>query len=51
MYQDLKKSYWWPDIKSDVAKFVVACLVKNPILNINDLKDVNSVRHPSVEMG
>jgi len=35
MYQDLKKSYWWPDMKNDVGKFVVACLVKNPKLNIN----------------
>jgi len=26
MYQDLKKSYWWPGMKNDVAKFVVACL-------------------------
>jgi len=26
LYQDLKKSYWWPSMKSDVAKFVVACL-------------------------
>jgi len=26
MYQDLKKSYWWHDMKNDVAKSVVACL-------------------------
>jgi len=26
MYQDLKKSYWWPSMKNDVAKFVAACL-------------------------
>jgi len=26
MYQDLKKSYWWPGMKGDVAKFVAACL-------------------------
>jgi len=26
MYQDFKKSYWWHDMKNNVAKFVVACL-------------------------
>ena len=23
MYQDLNKSYWWPGMKNDVAKFVL----------------------------
>ena len=26
MYQDLKKIFWWPGMKKDVAKFVYACL-------------------------
>lgn len=26
MYQDLKKLFWWPGIKKDVAEFVYACL-------------------------
>jgi len=26
MCQDLKKSYWWHDMKNDVAKFVASCL-------------------------
>nr|GFC69605.1 putative reverse transcriptase domain-containing protein [Tanacetum cinerariifolium] len=26
MYQDLKKLYWWPNIKDDIATFVSKCL-------------------------
>ena len=26
MYQDLKKVYWWPGMKKDVAEFVQKCL-------------------------
>jgi hypothetical protein len=27
MYQDLKKEYWWPDMKKDVAEFVAQFIV------------------------
>jgi len=27
MYQDLKKLFWWPGMKKDIAEFVYACLV------------------------
>ncbi|KAI3825313.1 hypothetical protein L1987_06795 [Smallanthus sonchifolius] len=26
MYQDLKKEYWWPDMKNDVTEYVNKCL-------------------------
>src|ERR1051325_2842374 len=26
MYSDLKKIFWWPGLKQDVAQFVYACL-------------------------
>ena len=26
MYQDLKKIFWWPGMKRDVAQFVYVCL-------------------------
>ena len=26
MYQDLKKMFWWPSLKTDVASFVNKCL-------------------------
>lgn len=27
MYQDLKKLFWWPGLKRDIANFVYACLI------------------------
>ena len=27
MYQDLKASYWWSGMKSDVSEFVTKCMV------------------------
>lgn len=27
MYKDLKKKFWWPSIKRDIAKFVYECLI------------------------
>ena len=26
MYQDVKKGYWWPGMKKDIAEFVTKCL-------------------------
>lgn len=27
MYQDLKKDYWWPNMKKNIVKYVVECVV------------------------
>jgi hypothetical protein len=27
MYQDLKRLFWWPEMKKEIAEFVYACLV------------------------
>nr|GEY61395.1 hypothetical protein [Tanacetum cinerariifolium] len=41
MYQDLKKLYWWPNMKADIATFVSKCLtcakVKAKHQNTSDL--------------
>nr|KYP63293.1 hypothetical protein KK1_017862 [Cajanus cajan] len=26
MYHDIKKSFWWPSMKKEIAEFVAACL-------------------------
>ena len=40
MYHDLKKLFWWPGIKKEIAEFVYACLVvrsrKSSIRNRQD---------------
>lgn len=27
MYQDVKKRFWWPGMKRDIADFVVKCMI------------------------
>ena len=27
MYQDLRKTFWWPGMKKEISEFVYACLV------------------------
>nr|GFA41844.1 putative reverse transcriptase domain-containing protein [Tanacetum cinerariifolium] len=37
MYQDLKKLYWWPNMKADIATFVSKCLTSAKTDNIEKL--------------
>ena len=27
MYHDLKRNYWWPNMKTEIAEFIARCLV------------------------
>ena len=27
MYKDLKKNYWWPGMKTEIAKFLARCIL------------------------
>ncbi|XP_058775203.1 uncharacterized protein LOC131649459 [Vicia villosa] len=48
MYQDLKKIFWWPQMKKEVAKFVYACLnfQKSKIEHQNSLGLMESLPIP-----
>ncbi|GKC63231.1 putative reverse transcriptase domain-containing protein [Tanacetum coccineum] len=46
MYQDLKKLYWWPNMKAEIATYVSKC-TRIP----KTIRFVGSTHNPSMEMG
>lgn len=53
MYQDLKKQFWWPGMKVEIAKFVNQCLIcqKNKNRTPKACRDVATTRYSGMEMG
>nr|GFA56144.1 putative reverse transcriptase domain-containing protein [Tanacetum cinerariifolium] len=52
MYQDLKKFYWWPNMKDDIATFVSKCMTyaKNRLLTAKSRqKSYEDVRRKPME--
>ena len=49
MYQDLKKVYWWPGMKKDIAEFVQKCLTCQKLMQSirNQLECCNHSRFHS----
>nr|GFB62661.1 putative reverse transcriptase domain-containing protein [Tanacetum cinerariifolium] len=48
MYQDMKKLYWWPNMKADIATFVSKCLTcaKNAL---GTRLDMSTAYHPETD--
>ena len=41
MYKDLKETYWWPNMKNDVAEFVSTCLTVRKLRQSTDIPEAN----------
>ncbi|GJS11639.1 putative reverse transcriptase domain-containing protein [Tanacetum coccineum] len=53
MYQDLKKLYWWPNMKAEIATYVSKCMTcaKVNAEYQKTIQFVGSTYNPSMEMG
>nr|GFA29790.1 putative reverse transcriptase domain-containing protein [Tanacetum cinerariifolium] len=50
MYQDLKKLYWWPNMKAEIATYVSKCLTCAKSLNkaLGTRLDMSTAYHPEI---
>nr|GFA15858.1 reverse transcriptase domain-containing protein [Tanacetum cinerariifolium] len=53
MYQDLKKLYWWPNMKAEIATYVIKCLTCAKVKAEwqKTIQFIGSTCDPSVEVG
>ncbi|GKB55894.1 putative reverse transcriptase domain-containing protein [Tanacetum coccineum] len=52
MYQDLKKHYWWPNMKAIIAEYVVKCLTCSRISRMLEaIRITDTTRDSYMEMG
>nr|GFA07986.1 reverse transcriptase domain-containing protein [Tanacetum cinerariifolium] len=51
MYQDLKRLYWWPNIKAEIATYVSKCLTCTKSLNkaLGTRLDMSTAYHPETD--
>nr|GFB54187.1 retrotransposon protein, putative, Ty3-gypsy subclass [Tanacetum cinerariifolium] len=49
MYQDLRKLYWWPNMKADIATYVSQCLTCAKVKVLGTQLDLSTAYHPETD--
>ncbi|GJZ43071.1 putative reverse transcriptase domain-containing protein [Tanacetum coccineum] len=49
MYQDMKKLYWWPNIKADIATYIYVKLLEDISEGLGTQLDMSTAYHPQTD--